>query len=70
MGQNHETFAPLTSAKAKEIELIIDEAASRKGVVVIDPDRGIAGASTTSLVNVNPNMNGQLRYGRHYGAPR
>ena len=66
MGQTHNTFAPLDPARAKEIEFLIDNAASQKGVVVIDPDHGVKEASTASLVKANPNLNGQLRYDRHY----
>jgi len=66
MGKTHDTFAPLAPARAKEIEFVIDNAAAQKGVVVLDPDQGVKGAASTSLVNANPNLNGQLRYERHY----
>jgi hypothetical protein len=66
VGKPHDTFAPLDPGRAREIELVIDNAAAQKSVVVIDPDQGVSGAANTSLVNANPNLNGQLRYNRHY----
>ena len=66
MGQQKNPFTPLDPAQARELELTIDEAAKRKQVVTIDPDRGITGRQNIDLISPNANTNGLVRYGRHY----
>jgi len=66
MGKPNHDFAPLEMERAKELEFVIDQAASGKQAVVIDPDRGVMSVQPVSLISPNANTNALVRYGRHY----
>jgi hypothetical protein len=66
MGKPNTDFAPLDPERVKELEFIIDSAATDKQAVVIDADRGVAGAQPASLISPASNTNGLVRYGTHY----
>lgn len=67
MGQQKPTFEPLEPQQAQELEFTLNEAAKQGQVLVIDPDRGIVGRQSPSLVSPSANVNGLIRFGRHFG---
>ena len=60
-------FAPLELDRATELQEIINEAAREKQAVLIDPDEeGLSGLAPSELISPNENVNGLVRYQRHY----
>ena len=60
---------PLDVKEAKELELILQDAAQNKAAVVIDvDDKGVIGSRRPELISPNENLNAEVRFGRHYGA--
>ncbi len=60
-------FAPLELERAEQLRDLINEAASEKEALVIDPDQGGVTQSTpVDLISPNENTNGLARYQRHY----
>ncbi len=70
MGQHDPEFAALEPKRAKELELLINQAAQNKAVLVVDPDQGIQGMRPVDSLGADTNVNGLVRFNRHYRRPR
>ena len=67
MGRHHDKdLAPLPQERATELERIINNAAQSQEVVLIDIDKGIVGSKPKNLISSQENLNGLVRFGRHY----
>jgi len=62
-------FAPLDTERAETLRDIINRTAREKNAVMIDPnERGIDGGEPAELISPSHNVNGLVRYQRHYCA--
>lgn len=52
--------------EAKELEGMIESAASQKQALVIDPKEGVTGVMPSGLISANQNLSGSSRFGKHY----
>jgi hypothetical protein len=68
MGKQHDReFAPLEPQRAAELERLVNKAAQGEEVLLVDVDRGVVGSRPANLISPNENLNGLVRFGRHYG---
>ena len=67
MGKHNDSnLAPLEPQRAAELERLINKAAQSKEALIIDVDCGVVDSKPTSLISPNEQLNGLVRFGRHY----